>query len=130
MRHPFPLKAAMFAAMLLLPFASGCTTDRVPASDPELARELLSQVLANWKAGRSVDELRESTPPIFVSDDLWQPSFELQEFTILGPGERYGTNVRLRAKLRGVGEKNKSVETEVRYLVTTVPAITIAREDR
>ena len=118
------------AASLLLFSFSGCQRSSVPASDADEALRLLNQTLEDWKAGKSVDDLRMSMPPVYVSDEMWQPSFKLTEFTILGPGETYGTNVRLRANLRGVGEKRKPVDTVVRYLVTTTPALTIAREDR
>ncbi len=122
--------AGVLATAPLLLLISGCQTSAVNVSDADKAYQLLNEVLDHWKAGRSVDDVRTSTPPIYVSDDMWQSSFELKEFTIVGPGEKYGTNVRLRAKLRCVGEKGKSVDTEVRYLVTTTPALTVAREDR
>ena len=108
----------------------GCQSSTVPVSDVAAARGLLSEVLEAWKDQRSPSDLRQMNPPIYVADELWTSPFQLNDFTIDGPGEVHGTNVRLRVTLRGVTPRGKSVTHQVKYLVSTAPARTIAREDR
>lgn len=69
-------------------------------------------------------------PPVYVVEDLWTPSFQLLEYTIDSDGELYGSNVRLPVTLTGHGKNRETIRRQVKYLVTTTPALTVAREDR
>ena len=108
----------------------GCGPPGVPVSDVDAARNLLDTSLQAWKAGRTVEQLRQEKPPIYVADDLWNQGVELTDYTIASDGELYGSNVRLQVKLNGLRKDGETIAQQVKYLVTTTPALTIAREDR
>jgi hypothetical protein len=117
-------------ACLLIALAGCQKVSSVPVSDMDQAHTLLTQALQSWKDGKSVEELRTSTPPIYVADESWTPSNRLAGFTIERPGEMYATNVRYRVTLRVTGKDGQQREEDVRYLVTTTPALTISKVDR
>ena len=126
-RTHFP---AIPGVLVVVGLLAGCHSSTVPVSDVAAARGLLNEVLEAWKHQRTPSDLRQMNPPVYVADELWTSPFRLNDFTIDGPGELHGTNVRLRVTLRGVTSRGKSATHQVRYLVTTTPARTIAREDR
>jgi hypothetical protein len=102
----------------------------VAVSDPSAARRLLDETLQAWQSGKTVEELRQSNPPVYVAEDLWQQGRRLEDFAIDGAGEVFGTNIRLGVTLRTIDAKGKPANRHLTYLVTTTPANTIAREDR
>jgi hypothetical protein len=101
-----------------------------PQSDTEAATALIDRSLRQWKEGRTVAELRGETPPIYVSDELWLNGAKLVDFSIDQEGELFGTNVRFHVTVSVADPKGKESKQAVKYLVTTTPAMTIAREDR
>lgn len=107
----------------------GCGRVAVPMSDPHAAKQLLSSALEAWKTGKSVADMRQSTPPVYVAEELWNDGFQLTDFVIEGDGEMYGPSVRLHVTLVGSGTGSSVVEKRLQYLVTTTPAFTIARAD-
>ena len=110
---------------------AGCTGQpAVTVSDPEAAVKLVDESFQVWKAGRSPDELRQRVPPVYVAEDLWRQGFQLTDYSIDGSGEMFGTNVRVRVTLKGNGLRGEPINRQMKYLVTTTPAMTIAREDR
>jgi hypothetical protein len=110
---------------------AGCQKiSSVPVSDMDQAHTVLTQALQSWKDGKSVEELRASSPPIYIADEKWNTSNQLAEFKIELPGEMYSTNVRFRVTLNVTGKDGQQREENVRYLVTTTPALTISKEDR
>jgi hypothetical protein len=109
---------------------AGCQPTRAPTSDVEEATQLLVQTLDAWKAGKTLPELREPPQSVYVAEELWLQGKPLQDYEVLGPGELFGSNVRFHVALRGVGDGAGKGERQVKYLVTTTPARTIAREDR
>lgn len=113
---------------------AGCHRSSVADSDPDQAYRLLSETLGAWKAGMSVVEMREGSPPVYVAEELWRPGFQLVNFSIAQPGERYGPNVLFRVTLEGSGvlrdTEDRDLIRQVQYVVTTTPARTIARYDR
>lgn len=121
------IMALLVTVVGVLSFQSSNT---VPVSDATAAGELLQRTLEDFRAQRSVGELRQQQPPVYVSDELWLSPFQLKNYNIEGPGEMYGTNVRFRVTLEGVDPTGKKVTHQVKYLVTTTPALTIAKEDR
>ncbi|MGV3484453.1 MAG: hypothetical protein ACO1RT_08545 [Planctomycetaceae bacterium] len=120
--------AAGFLACQLL--VIGCGPPAVPISDVDAARELLDSSLAAWKSGRSVEQMRQQAPPVYVAEELWSQGLQLSDYSIDGNGELYGSNVRLHATLKVAGKGGETKDAKVKYLVTTTPALTIAREDR
>lgn len=123
------LKPCVVVAVLLLPNA-GCGRRQTQVSDRGQAKQVLVAVLENWKAGASVDEQRELKPPIYVAEELWQNGSQLEDYQLDGEGELTGTNVRFHVTLVLPDEKRPASNRKVRYLVTTTPAHTVAREDR
>lgn len=108
----------------------GCGGSSVPMSDPAAAKQLLESSLEAWKTGKSVADMRQLTPPVYVAEELWSSGFELQDFLIQGEGEMYGPNVRLNVTLTGSNKGRAVGKRQLQYLVTTAPACTIARVDR
>lgn len=110
--------------------SSGC--DRasvVKASDANAATQVITDTFQQWQAGSTIDDLRNAQPPVYVADDFWFRGYRLNEFSVDKPAETHGTNIRLRMKLRLVDLKGKESTHSINYLVTTTPAVTIARED-
>lgn len=107
----------------------GCGSPSVAVSDRDAAKALLGSTLEAWKTGKSVADMRQLTPPVYVAEDLWNGDFELHDFTIEGEGEMYGPNVRLNVTLTGSNRGGAVSTQQMQYLVTTTPARTIARTD-
>jgi hypothetical protein len=117
-------------AMMTSFLQAGCfRTPAVEASDANAASEIITSTFQQWKSGRTVDDLRNAQPPVYVADDFWFRGYQLADFSVEKPAETYGTNVRLRMKLRLIDLKGKESTHAINYLVTTTPAVTIARED-
>jgi hypothetical protein len=119
-------------ALLLIPLAlaCGCGPTSPAVSDIDAATKLLNSTFESWKSGQPGPTLRYVFPPVYVSEEMWDEGFLLSDFTIDGAGEVYGTNVRLRVTLNGKKKDGAAVNRQVTYLVTTTPALTIARTDR
>ena len=111
--------------------SSGCGNGgRVPPSDVAAAETLVRESFQAWQAGSPVRELADARPPVYVADDWWHAGFELDDFQIEGNGELVGTNVRVTVTLNGTHPKLGKRRITQPFLVTTTPALTIAREDR
>jgi hypothetical protein len=108
----------------------GCQTYPAPVSDLAAGKQLLQSALSEWKSGTTWEQMKQRTPPVYVAEELWMDDFKLSDFVIDGEGELYGSNVRLRATLTGVDKSGRKAEHRLTYLVTTTPALTIARDDR
>jgi len=125
--------SAPLSSLLLgmLFFYIGCShRNTVANSDIQLAAEVLHKSFQQWKDGASIAHLQSQKPPVFISEDLWFSGHSLENFTVDLPGEMFGTNVRFTVTTVTLGPKGKPVQRTLKYLVTTTPAFTIAREDR
>jgi len=137
-RHVHPQPAAgkslcSVSLVVLIAWAAsaGCGNgDRVPPSDVAAAEALVQESFTAWQAGSPVRELANGRPPVYVADDWWHAGFELDDFQIEGNGELVGTNVRVTVTLNGTHPKLGKQRITQPFLVTTIPALTIAREDR
>ncbi len=110
--------------------ATGCDrASAVKASDANAATQVITDTFKQWQAGSTIDDLRDARPPVYVADDYWFRGYQLNAFSVEKPAETHGTNIRLRMKLRLVDTKGKESTHSINYLVTTTPAVTIARED-
>lgn len=117
-------------AMTLMVQSSGCQrTAVVQASDANAATQVITDAFQKWQTGSTVDDLRNAQPPVYVADDSWFRGYQLKDFSVEKPAETHGTNIRLRMKLRLVDLKGTESTQSINYLVTTTPAVTIARED-
>jgi hypothetical protein len=138
MRHCKSIERRRFGVIgvvviLVIPIliTTGCfRASRVEASDAGAASTLITSTFQQWKSGRTIDDLRNADPPVYVADDFWLRGYQLTDFSVENPAEVHGTNVRLGIKLRLVDLKGKEITHSVNYLVTTTPAMTIAREDK
>ena len=108
----------------------GCRGESVAESDIDQATQLITTSLEAWKAGETVASLRDRKPPVYVSDEQWEQGVKLEDFKITAPGEQFGTNIRFQVEMVLGGGRNAGKKSLVKYLVTTTPALTIAREDR
>lgn len=134
--HPQPttiqrLGSVSLVVLLIWAASAGCgNPDRVPPSDVAAAESLVRDTFKAWQAGSPVRELAGGRPPVYVADDWWHAGFELDDFQIEGNGELVGTNVRVTVTLNGTHPKWGKRRATLPFLVTTTPALTIAREDR
>lgn len=127
------LRRKLFGMIFLCFLASwtGCGRRVPPVSDVEQATTLIKQTFDDWKAGASLAAQRDKSPPVYVAEELWLNGTKLEEYTLNGPGELFGTNVRFNISLKCLGAAStKPTTRQLSYLVTTIPACTIAREDR
>lgn len=112
-----------FAALVLLTLSMGCSSEP-PRSDEIIAKSVLESCLSAWKAGASTDSLQSHEPPIFVVEDQWTDQAKLLDFSIADRSEFSGASIRFEVELVFPRKKAK-----VRYVVTTSPALTVARLD-
>ena len=122
--------ARVLLFMSIATFTAGCGRPAPAVSNVEAAIELLKTSFESWKSGGTVASLREATPPVYVAEEMWDNGFRLTSFSIDDDGELYGTNVRLLVTLTGTDKGGLAVSRQLKYLVTTTPALTIARADR
>jgi len=116
--------------LLFFTLVAGCGRTGPAISDVAAATELLQASFESWKSGGTVASLRQASPPVYVAEEMWDDGFVLSDFTIDGNGEMYGTNVRFSVTLNGKDKRGSTVSRQLKYLVTTTPALTIARADR
>jgi hypothetical protein len=117
-----------FLLLLLSTIGCGPTAVRAPASDVDAAKLLLENSLDQWKSGKTFGELNSSTPPVYFQDESFRTGTKLRGYRILSAGEMYVTNVKFEVELEFDGAENEeSRKRKLEYLVTTVPAQTIAR---
>ena len=110
---------------------AGCAgNSTAEPSDVSEAVALVQQSLGRWQADETPGDLREYDPPIYVADDDWYQGSQLRRYSIVGTGEKHGTNVRVTVDLEISDAAGRVHQKNIQYLVTTVPALTIAREDR
>lgn len=116
---------------LMACFVAGCAKQAPQVSDVEQATVLIKQTFDDWKAGASLAAQRDKSPPVYVAEELWLNAAKLKKYELNGPGEVFGTNIRFHVTLECAGNGGKeSNDRQFKYLVTTTPACTIAREDR
>lgn len=118
-----------FGSMACILFQLGCTPSTAPVSDAGRAKELLQSALDAWKSGVSIEESRKGNPPVYVTEDFWRNGFKLREYALVGESETLGSNIRFKVDLKCTNKTGKVIDKPVRYLVTTVPAMTIVREE-
>ncbi len=118
-----------FALVALTLMLAGCSPTKAPMSDAAKAKELLQKMLGEWQSGTKLGEIRKLSPPVYVTEDLWRNGAKLDEFSLADDSEVLGSNIRIQVKLKCSSTNGKVDEKSVRYLVTTQPALTIAREE-
>jgi hypothetical protein len=124
MRLPYFPAAALLAAL------AGCSDSRpLPmAATPEAARPALQAALDGWKAGRTPDELRSQSPPVYFNDADFGRGRKLADYRIEGDGTPVGTGLRFVVTLT-LQSNGKSTPRKLAYRVATQPTVSIYRED-
>lgn len=124
-QHRFVLLCAIVLTSLM-----GCAESKVPVSDLAQAKKVAEQVLEAWKSGSTMEEMKNGSPSIIVSEDLWRQKASLKSYKIIDEGSMLGPNARFEIQLTYEDSKGKNTEKTLTYLVTTAPAITFFREER
>lgn len=138
-------RLAVGMAWLAIMMCSGCGGGyAVPSnSDRNVAKRILSDSLQAWRDGKTLQEQRELTPPVYVADEQWLRGASLESFTVEDEGEEFGPSIRFWVTLvssapqssaegqaAGRSARKRASQTrKVRYIVATVPAYSVARED-
>ncbi len=125
---------ARFIGLLVCALAAssfgGCTARSTPVSDVDQATALITRTFDEWKNGATLVAQREKSPPVYVAEELWLNGTKLSDYKLTEPGEVFGTNIRFRVTLNCADKSGATKSRDLKYLVTTTPACTIAREDR
>jgi hypothetical protein len=106
---------------------AGCGRGLPPAANADRAREALQTALEVWKEGKSRESLREQTPAIYFSDDLWDVQARLVDYEIQ-PGAPNGQGWRCDVQQTlqsGDGPRRERVAS---YQIDTDPAIVIVEQ--
>lgn len=115
---------------LLAVLLSGCgpANYRPPAaSNPELAKKALVEVLEAWKSGAKPEALRSESPPVYVADEQWLHGQQLAGYELQGEGTLFGTNVRFNVLLHQKG--SRPGRKQALYVVATEPVVSVSRSD-
>ncbi len=129
-KNPGMLNLVFVITIVSLLPAPGCfRTSAVEVSDANIASEVITNAFQQWQAGRTVEDMRNAQPPVYIAEDFWTRGYRLADFSVEKPGEPHGTNIRFGMKIRVIDLKGKETSRLLNYLVTTTPALTIARED-
>lgn len=107
---------------------SGCGGPRIHHVNPEIARQTLTQVLDQWKAGENPESLRKRQPEIVVQDFDWLRGAKLTDYELQGDGEARDANLAIKVKLTLIDANGKESTKVVAYLVGTSPVLTVFRD--
>lgn len=121
------IKACWVASLSIV---IGCSTSSIPMSNSEEAKQLVATTLNQWSEGKNWSDLTRLDPPVYMAEDIWRKGWQLREYKIDDTAEMVGTNVRVTVNLRCDDKQGKSKTMSVRYFVTTLPALTITREEK
>lgn len=117
-----------FVLLLVLAGLSGCaSTPRAAPVEPEKARAALKTTLDSWKAGKTMESLKDETPSIIAQDLDWIQGAKLLEYQILGDGTAEDANLRVPAQLTIRDKQGKESTKKVTYVVGTDPKLTVFR---
>ena len=121
-REPMSIRLLLgIACVLVFAAFTGCSSKPLK-SDPNRARQLLEETLDAWKQGKSIDDLKSLSPPVYVGDERWQRGIKLTEFRILSDGEFFESSVKIPVSLR-IAKETKA--REVIYWVSTNPSLSV-----
>ena len=128
---PFRIKLArslaVASALALAPLSGGCARGVAHPVDPDRALTALKAALDAWKDGKTPESLATASPPMVVQDLEWASGAKLLAYQVDGPGNPADANLDVRVRLTVAG-RGKKAERDVRYLVTTSPAVTVFRD--
>lgn len=122
--------AGVFALLLAVPFVTGCGGGGAASpTAPSAAKNLLTQALDAWKAGKPKDSLTRGSPSILMNDSDWERRSKLTDYKLEGDGEPLGASVKWNVPLT-LSVKGKTLERQAVYAVNVSEGIvTISRMD-
>lgn len=92
------------------------------------ARDTLRAALDSWKKGDKSDALQSASPPIYVIDAEWQGGAVLKDYKILTDGEEKDAHLFCPVRLTVRGTNGQEMTTEVTYIISTAPNLTVSRK--
>jgi hypothetical protein len=119
--------ATWFVGSLLCAGVSGCGASPPKPADPEVARQTLDRALTAWKSGKTVDSLKEDSPPIVVNDHAWSGGAQLIKYEVGKTEHSLGADRRFDIVLWLKDSKGKEKKEKTEYRVGTAPVLTVVR---
>jgi hypothetical protein len=119
-------RASVWLGLFLFGLQCGChdrSADFVPA--PATAEAALAQGLNAWREGKPSGEIENSTPSIFVTDNVRKPGQRLKGFRILG--ETTSGAGRTYAVVLELEQPTEQVKTE--YIVVGIDPLWVFRRE-
>lgn len=108
----------------------GCGDGTMPmATTPEKAKTALVATLDAWKAGKTADDLKKQSPPIYFVDSDFTRGRKLAEYKIEGDGNPMGTGISYEVTLTFGDDGKGRGSAKVAYRVVTDPNTSVSRED-
>ena len=115
--------------IILIQFgATGCgSQSSMATADQDEAKTALDQVLTSWQSGKTIEDLKNDSPSIIVSDPKWARGDKLKKYTVNGAGKASGAERSFTVNLWLTSDKGKEVREQVQYRVGTHPVLTVFR---
>lgn len=112
--------------ILIVMFLAGCGGGG--SIDVNVAKKSLETTLNSWKEGKSPGDLTSETPPIKVIDADWEKGNKLVEYEIVKEEKTGDHSLLVTANLKLEPPKGKPTTPVARYIINTVPEITVFRK--
>jgi hypothetical protein len=119
-------QAGLWLGLSLIGLVCGChdrSADFIPA--PATAQAALVQGLNAWQEGKPSGEISNSTPSIFVTDNIRKPGQRLKAYRILG--ETPGQSGRTYAVVLELEQPTEQIKTE--YIVVGIDPLWVFRRE-
>ena len=121
------LMVAQLAAILFLTVIPGCGSSSPQPADAASARDALERALTAWQAGKPVDSLKNDSPPIVVSDHVWNKGTQLVKYQVGKDQFRVGADQSFTVVLWVKDDRGKEKKQTTQYYVGTNPILTVVR---
>ncbi len=116
-------------ALLVVAGLGGCSQGpRDVPVDRARAHEALKTALESWKKGEKIDALKSASPSIVCQDFDWMAGRALVAYEVTGDGKDDDSNLRIPVRITLRDEKGAEAKKDVRYIVSTSPALTVFRD--
>lgn len=122
-----PRAARRLAVALALVALAGCGSDVPVASAEDKARETLDLALTSWQKGMTVEQVKNASPSIVISDPKWSRGDALKKYEVAGPGKPSGSEREFTVDLWLSDAQGKETREQVVFRVGTNPILTVFR---
>lgn len=127
-RRRLAMCGGWFALAGLLTLA-GCGASSGPVKlDKQVAQDGFKAFLEAWKAGEQQTALKDKKPSIVANDPAWANGAKLVSYQLVDMEKNDGSNLRPTVELvlqTAQGQRT----TQITYVVTSHPVITVFRDD-